>query len=197
MRHLAGTAALAAALLTSCSSGEAEPSAATVSSSPTASVIASPSTSLTPGAPPSPTPSPSPAAAVDPVLEQQVVADTTAASVEENRDALSTQLVKSNSLVQAQNDFRFDKPARALVVDVASVFQSDSRENRDALAYDLATGFAPVFWGPSATDVVRPESTVAFQVVVDDLTYSCPGTSMVALADRELSQANFLLQCAG
>lgn len=124
------------------------------------------------------------------------MASVTASTFATAQETLSDELIKDSGLVQAQNDFRFDEAARTLIVDVASVFRSDSRENRDTLAYGLATEFAPVFWGPQVTDNVRPESTVLFQVKVDDLTYTCQGPSMVALADRELSQERFLEQCA-
>jgi hypothetical protein len=133
---------------------------------------------------------------VDPAVEQAFVADVTANVFKENQKTLSSELIKSNSLVEAQEELTFDRTSRTLRVGVASVFRSDSRDNRDMLAYNLATAFAPVFWGPEVARSVRPESTVLLSVAVDNLRYLCSGETMVALADREVSQQRFLEQCS-
>ena len=123
--------------------------------------------------------------------EARFVATVTAETFAENEQALSTQLVKSSSLIEAQTEFRFDEPRRTVVLAVTSVFDSGSPD----VAYGLASGFAPVFWGPEATAAVRPESLVLFAVTVDASSYLCDGSTMAALADRELSQEMFVQQC--
>ena len=62
----------------------------------------------------------------------------TAQTIAESGDDLSVQLVKTNSLVEAQTDFRFDQPARTLVLAVTSTYSTDRYVPE--LAYDLATG---------------------------------------------------------
>lgn len=122
------------------------------------------------------------------------MAGVTESILTENRQTLSDELIKESAVVEAQNDFRFDRPSRTVIVDVASVFRV-SEEAKTALAYDLATNFAPVFWGRQLTDTVRPESLALFSVTVDDLTFRCPSESMLLLADRELSSERFVEQC--
>ena len=104
------------------------------------------------------------------------------------------QLIESNGLIEAQEDFRFDQPSRTLIVSVASTYATD--RYLAELAYELATGFAPVFWGPEALAAgVRLESLVFFAVTVDGIQYRCDGPTMAALADRELSQEMFVQRC--
>jgi len=99
--------------------------------------------------------------------------------------------LKSNSLVEAQEDFRFEEPTRTVIVTVTSVFKT----GRPDLAYDLATDFAPVFWGPEALATVQPEALLFFSVTVDGIQRRCDGPTMAALADRELSQEMFVQRC--
>ena len=128
-----------------------------------------------------------------PEAEASFVAMVTAQTIAENGDDLSAQLVKTNSLVEAQTDFRFDQSARTLVLAVTSTYSTDRYVPE--LAYDLATGFAPVFWGSQVPASIRLESLVLFSVSVDDASYVCPAPTMVALADRELSQEMFVEPC--
>lgn len=174
-------------LLAGCGGG-ADTGAAPASASP------SPSPSRSPSPSPRPSPSPSPTA-LDPAAEQAVVTRITADTFEANRKALSDDIVKASTLVEAQEDFRFDVPSRTLVVAVTSRFASADKEFRDDVAYSLADDFAPVFWGEQVTKSVRPESTALFTIKVDRFTYSCPSLTMVALANRELSKASFVTQC--
>jgi hypothetical protein len=139
------------------------------------------------------TTAPTTEATLSPEDEARFVATFTANSFAENSEVLSMELVKSNSLVEAQTDFRFDEPGRTLILAVSSTFNSD--RHLSELAYDLATDFAPVYWGPEATDVVRPESLVSFSVTVDAASYLCNGPTMAALVDRELSMEMFVQQC--
>jgi hypothetical protein len=170
-------------LLTGCgasSDEEQEP----LADSPATSSAARPTATTTTQA------APTTISTLSPEAEADLVAGITASSFEENSEVLSTELVKSNRLVEAQTDFRFDGPTRTLVLAVTSVFDT----GRPDLAYDLAADFAPVYWGPEAA-VVRPESLVTFSVTVDDSTYRCKGPTMAALADRELSADMFVQQC--
>lgn len=130
---------------------------------------------------------------MSPEDEARFVATTLADSFAENSETLSTELVKSNGLVEAQTDFRFDEPARTLVLAVTSTFSTDRYLSE--LAYDLATDFAPVYWGPEVSGVVRPESLPSFSVTVDQSPYVCDGPTMAALADRELSMEMFVQNC--
>jgi len=144
-----------------------------------------------------PRPSPTPARTtqtMSPEAEASFVASVTSQTVTENRDALSTQLVKSNGLIEAQTDFRFDETARTLVLAVTSVF--NGADYSAGLAYELATDFAPVFWGPEV-DSVSPESLVLFSITVDGQAFVCDGPTMAALADRELSEEMFFERCSG
>lgn len=127
-----------------------------------------------------------------PEEEAQFVATVTASTFTQNGDVLSTQLVKSNPLIEAQTQFEFDQAARTVVLVVTSVFKTGN----PAVPYGLATDLAPVFWGPQATAAVRPESLVQFSVTVDDSPYLCHGPTMAALADHELSQEMFTAQCS-
>jgi hypothetical protein len=130
---------------------------------------------------------------MSPEDEAGFVATVTARTFTENEEVFSTQLVKSNSLVEAQTDFRFDEPSRTLVLAVTSVFSGSEQQPR--LAYNLATDFASVFWGAEVPDSIRPESLVFFSVTVDDSSFVCAGPAMAALADRELSEEMFVDQC--
>lgn len=187
--------AIAAALVLAGCGGDGNDLA---ESAPSATASARQTQSASASTRPSPTriaaPTPSPRA-VSVEEEAAVVARVLGASVAENRDALGDELVKSNSLVESQDELSFDQASRTLRVSVTSVFMSDTKDNRDTLAYDLATSFAPVYWGEEATGPVRPEATAALAVTVDQLTYTCPGPTVVALAERELNQAAFIEQC--
>jgi hypothetical protein len=134
--------------------------------------------------------SPTPTMTRSPEEEAQFVATVTASTFAQHAEVLSTELVKSNSLVEAQTEFRFDQPTRTVVLVVTSVFDTGSPD----VPYSLATDFAPVFWGPEVASV-RPESLVLFSVTVDDSSYLCDGPTMAALADRELSTEMFVQQC--
>lgn len=183
MRGAAAAVLAATAALSACSSDAADPepsAAASTSSSPARSSSTAPTTER------SPTPS-SAAATAGPEL----VAAVTARVFEENADALSAELVKSNSLIEAQEEFRFDKASRTLVLSVTSVFKT----GRPDVAYSLATDLAPIFWGPEATASASPEALVLFSVTVDAVTWVCDGAAMAALADRELSQESFVQRC--
>jgi hypothetical protein len=125
--------------------------------------------------------------------EQGLVTGITADAFEKNRDGLSDELVKSSSLVEAQTDFRFDRGARTLVLAVTSTYRTDTYVPE--LAYDLATGFAPVFWGPETSGTVQPEALPLFSVTVDDASFVCEPTDMVALQKRELSSEMFVERC--
>jgi hypothetical protein len=175
----------ALATLTACGGGETEGTREDSASSETTSSPAT-RTSSTPTR--STTPSPVTMSAED---EARFVATVTAQTFAQNEEVFSTELVKSNSLIEAQTDFRFDEPARTLVLTVTSVFDTGNPE----VAYGLATDFAPVFWGSEVPASIRPESLVNFSVTVDDSSYLCDGPTMAALADRELSTEMFVQQC--
>src|SRR5688500_14892819 len=96
--------ALLCLLLAGCSS-EQEPSAAP-----------SPSSSSSASARTSPTPPPTPTPTLSPERQAQRVATVMARVFAQNEEDLSTQLIKSNSLIEAQEDFRFDQPTRTLIV---------------------------------------------------------------------------------
>ncbi|WP_142026815.1 hypothetical protein [Blastococcus colisei] len=165
---LALCAALAA--LTACGGGEAAETQADASSETTAASA----TRTTPPKATRTTPTPAPSTfTMSPEDEAGFVATVTAQTIAESGDALSAQLVKSNMLVEAQTDFRFDQPARTLVLAVTSTYSTDRYVPE--LAYDLATSFAPVFWGPEVPDSIRPESLVLFSVTVDDASFLCNG----------------------
>ncbi|WP_138733098.1 hypothetical protein [Modestobacter excelsi] len=122
-----------------------------------------------------------------------MVATVTANVFAQNEETLSTQLVKSNSLVEAQEEFRFDEPTRTVVLSVASTISTERL--LPEVAYGLATDLAPVFWGPEALANARPESLVALSVTVNGAGHRCDGPTMAALADRELSQQMFVQRC--
>jgi hypothetical protein len=187
MARTAGVALLCL-LLAGCGSAQ-EPSAAP-SSSASSSSASSASTSPSPR----PTPTPTPTPTLSPEQEAQVVAMVTGNVFAQNEEALSTQLIKSSSLVEAQEDFRFDQPSRTLIVTVSSVISTEP--SLTTVAYDLATGFAPVFWGPQALASARPESLVFFSVTVNGSQHRCDGPTMAALADKELSKEMFAQRCA-
>jgi hypothetical protein len=189
-KSLIGLTALA--VLTACGGGDANESRADATPSETTSAAPrTPSPKTTRPSAPSATSS---AYTMSPEDEAGFVATVTAQTFTENEEVFSTELVKSNGLVEAQTDFRFDQPARTLVLAVTSVFSGSDRNPR--LAYDLATDFAPVFWGAEVPDTIRPESLVLFSVTVDDSSFICDGPTMAALADRELSEEMFVQQCA-
>jgi hypothetical protein len=122
-----------------------------------------------------------------------MVATVTANVFAQNEEVLSRELVKSNSLVEAQEEFRFDQPTRTLVLSVASVISTERL--LPEVAYGLATDLAPVSWGPEALASARPESLVALSVTVNGAVHRCDGPTMAALADRELSQEMFVQRC--
>jgi hypothetical protein len=131
---------------------------------------------------------------MDAASEAAFVAQVTAQTFTANEELFSDQLVKSNTLVEAQTDFRFDTPSRTLVLAVSSTFSGDNYLTD--LAYSLTSNFAPVFWGDSVPDTIRPESLPLFSVAVDGTSFVCQPAAMQALADRELSQDMFAEQCA-
>ncbi|MCZ2837123.1 hypothetical protein [Modestobacter sp. VKM Ac-2985] len=179
--------------LAGCGSGEDEESVAEASSAPATTSTAA-ATSSTPRSTASSTPTPASTSALSPEAEQALVRTIFGQVFTNNQEALSNELVKSNSLVEAQTEFRFDPEALSLVLGVTSTYSTDTYVPE--LAYDLAAGFAPVFWGPEGTDSVRPESLPSFSTTVDALTYVCDGPTMVALQDRELSQEMFVERCS-
>jgi hypothetical protein len=122
-----------------------------------------------------------------------LVATLTANVFAENEEVLSTELVKSNTLVEAQEEFRFDVPTRTIVLSVASTISTEAL--LPEVAYGLATDFAPVFWGPEALASARPESLVSLSVTVNGGEHRCDGPTMAALADKELSQEMFVQRC--
>jgi hypothetical protein len=189
LKPIALTLIAACLALAACGEGSDDDAAAGTSAaspSTTRTSTPAPSTSATPATSSSSAPVP-----VSPEIEQQVVTTATAGVFAENGDLLSDQLVKSSSLVEAQTDFRFDEASRTVVVGVTSVFETGS----PSLPYSLAGNFAPVLWGPEATASVRAESLPFFSVTVDGTPYVCAGPTMVALADRELSEEMFVEQC--
>jgi hypothetical protein len=182
----------AAAVLTACGGGENEESraeATATASETTPSSAARTTTSRAPRTTATPTPSPT----LSPEQEADIVASVTARSFNDNREAISTELVKSNGLVEAQTDFRFDEPARTIVLAVTSTFSTATYVPE--MAYDLTTDFSQLFWGEDVPDSIRPESLPSFSVTVDGATFVCDGPTMATLADRELSEEMFVQRC--
>jgi len=184
----------AALLLAGCGGGDEDRGEAANSTTTPPTTAASSTARSTTSARPS-TSSPSSAPALSPEEEANIVAAITAGTFTENGDALSEGLVKSNSLVEAQTDFRFDQATRTVVLAVTSTYSTDTYVPE--MAYDLAANFAPVFWGPEGTGAVRVESLPLFSVTVDESSYLCDAPTMVALAERELSMEMFVDQCGG
>lgn len=150
----------------------------------------SPSTSLAVETPASQ--SPTTTATRAPEDEAAFVAGVAASVFAENEEALSRLTVKANTLVESQDEFRFDQPHRTLVLSVTSVF----RTGKPTVAYGLATALAPVFWGRQvASAVVRLESLPVLSLTVDGSHFRCDGATMAALADREVSTETFVQRC--
>lgn len=190
------TAAAAALLLAACG-GEDETGDAALSpptSSPTKSAPSTQSTAPAPSptAPMSQPASPHPSEPASAEEEERLVTAVVGRVFTDHEEALSDALVKSNPLIEAETEFRFDAPSRTVVLAVTSVSDTGS----PGVAYGLATDFAPVFWQPEGTNVVRPGALPFFSVTVDDSAYLCDGPTMVALVGRELSEEMFVQQCS-
>jgi hypothetical protein len=99
-----------------------------------------------------------------------LVATVTRNVLAQNEGDLSTELVKSNTLVEAQEEFRFDEPTRTVVLSVASTIITERLFPE--VAYGLATDPAPVSWEPEALANARPDSLVALSVTVDGAAHA-------------------------
>jgi hypothetical protein len=103
--------------------------------------------------------------------------------------------LKADRMVEAVEDFTFDRERRTLTLRIASIFRA-SEDARAELAYDLATQLSPLMWNAEIAGQVKDHRSLPFlSLAVDGQTYRCAGPAMAALADKELSAAQFPAQC--
>ncbi len=120
---------------------------------PAPSPLSAAPTTATPSLEPAPTASESPSTApgaTTPLAgdaQKDLVTRLAATAVKNARPELLT-AIKDDPRVEAVERFEFDRRDRTLRLQVASVFRS-SDEARDSLAYQLASGAAPLLWDPS------------------------------------------------
>jgi hypothetical protein len=103
--------------------------------------------------------------------------------------------IKEDATIEAVEVFAFDRASRTLTLRIASIFRV-SEDARAELAYDLATQLSPLMWNPAVAVQVKDHTSLPFlSLAVDGQTYRCAGPAMAALADKELSAAQFAAQC--
>jgi hypothetical protein len=207
MRTAVAILTVAAVLgLGGCSSGEEESGSArspvesttatAAAASPTATVSATPSSSPTSTSTPTPAVSTSTRAADDVLVDMQaaVVASVAESTFADAREQLLA-VLKSGSDVEAVEEFAFDRETSTLSIEMASVYDV-SEDAMASVAYDVATGLAPLMWAPAiASQVTDTAALPAFDLQVDGLRFVCDGEAMAALADTALSQESFVEQC--
>ncbi len=168
---------------------------------PAPSPLSAAPTTATPSLEPAPTASESPSTApgaTTPLAgdaQKDLVTRLAATAVKNARPELLT-AIKDDPRVEAVERFEFDRRDRTLRLQVASVFRA-SDEARDSLAYQLASGAAPLLWDPSIAGQVDKLSYLPnLDVRVDKRHFLCDGAAMAALANEELSETSFIARCA-